>query len=154
MSNLETRLLTQQNFLENYKDLYEIDSHCMPFSWKLDQWRSLNLVPTNHTLYSVHNAMSEPIGFSLWSTADKDCAHLLKIAILPTAQSIGAGSLLMKENLRDLAKLSFSNFYLEVAAENFKAIKMYEKFGFKTICLKKKFYSDGMDACAMQLKLE
>lgn len=42
-------------------------------------------------------------------------------------------------------------FMLEVNVNNFKAIKLYEKFGFVTIHVRKKYYKDG-DALIMELK--
>lgn len=42
-------------------------------------------------------------------------------------------------------------FFLEVRVDNFRAIKLYEKFGFKRIGLRKDYYGQGKDAILMKL---
>lgn len=42
-------------------------------------------------------------------------------------------------------------FFLEVRVDNFRAIKLYEKFGFKKIGLRKDYYGKGKDAILMKL---
>lgn len=42
-------------------------------------------------------------------------------------------------------------FFLEVRVDNFRAIKLYEKIGFKRIGLRKDYYGKGKDAILMKL---
>ena len=43
----------------------------------------------------------------------------------------------------------FKNIYLEVNVENTQAIKLYEKFGFKNLGIRKKYYNNTTDAYIM-----
>ena len=60
-------------------------------------------------------------------------------------QNIGS---LMLSKLIELAKLepNISSITLEVNSNNIAAIKLYEKFGFKAVGLRKKYYNNIDDA--------
>ncbi|MGB9728714.1 MAG: ribosomal protein S18-alanine N-acetyltransferase [Thermoprotei archaeon] len=83
---------------------------------------------------------------------NKTC-HLLSIAVLPEYRNRGIGSLLLK-HLIDLVKIKgIGSIILEVKKDNRPAISVYEKFGFKIVGYKHRYYRDGSDALVMKLKL-
>ena len=56
----------------------------------------------------------------------------------------------MLETLIDLCSdMNLKTFTLEVNVENTPAIKLYEKFGFKNLGIRKKYYNNTTDAYIM-----
>ena len=76
-----------------------------------------------------------------------DDINLLDIATKEDYKNKGLASILM-EFLISLKKEE-QTFSLEVKSKNKTAIKLYEKFGFKTLHIRKKYYKDGDDALCM-----
>jgi ribosomal protein S18 acetylase RimI-like enzyme len=52
--------------------------------------------------------------------------------------------------MQDLKIRKIDRIYLEVAVSNTVAVKFYQSFDFEILVTKKKFYSNGQDAFAMQ----
>ena len=65
-------------------------------------------------------------------------------------QKLRAG---FKQKADELAAQGVKNITLEVNVTNTPAIKLYEKFLFKTVSLRKKFYNNSQDAALMRLNL-
>lgn len=74
--------------------------------------------------------------------------HIANIAIHPDYQGKGFGSYLLKEVLRKAVGLDYA--ILEVRESNLKAIRLYEKFGFEKIFVRRRYYSNGDDAIIMR----
>ena len=74
--------------------------------------------------------------------------HIANIAITPSKQGKKYGSNFLKY----LFKLSGDCKYaiLEVRESNLRAIKMYQKFGFKIIIRRERYYKNGETALVMQ----
>lgn len=75
--------------------------------------------------------------------------NLVKIAVLPQYRQLGVGFALMQmaSDFRKQNKLE--QYFLEVRQSNQKAIKLYQKFGFKQSNVREKYYSDGESAVVM-----
>ena len=78
--------------------------------------------------------------------------NLLKVAVLPQYQKLGVGFKLMQLSFNYKTQNNLSNYFLEVREDNSKAIKLYQKFGFKTETKREKYYSDGTTALVMFFK--
>lgn len=81
--------------------------------------------------------------------------HLISIAVLEEYRGRGVGSALLSatiEALRDVYDVEAV--YLEVRVSNTRAIKLYEKFGFRRVRRVKGYYMDGEDAYVMVLRLK
>ena len=78
-----------------------------------------------------------------------DDLNLVKIAVLPQYRQLGVGFNLMQmaSDFRKQNKLG--QYFLEVRQSNQKAIKLYQKFGFKQSNIREKYYSDGENAVVM-----
>lgn len=81
-----------------------------------------------------------------------DDLNLLKVAVLPQYRSLGVGFSLMQKALDYRFDKNFQKYFLEVREHNEKAIKLYQKFGFKTVSKREKYYSDGENALVMFAK--
>ena len=88
------------------------------------------------------------VGFAdFWITFDS--ATICQIAIHPIYQRNHLGSMLMEEILKDCNAKKVRNITLEVRKSNEKGIGFYKKYGFKTVLVKEKYYSNGEDALYM-----
>ena len=78
-----------------------------------------------------------------------DELNLLKLAVLPQYQKLGIGHKLMELSFDYKNKNDIKTYFLEVKENNAKAIKLYQKFGFKTESKREKYYDDGQNALIM-----
>ena len=92
------------------------------------------------------------VGFAgVWIIADE--AHLTTIGVREAYRSRGIGELLLMAAI-SLATVHHAQMLaLEVRASNFAAIKLYEKYGFVRVGLRRGYYSeDGEDAVLMSIE--
>ncbi len=83
-----------------------------------------------------------------------DEADIMNIVVKKSYRNNGVGSLLL-ENLISTAKLlNLKTITLEVNENNLSAIKLYDKFNFNHIGIRKKYYNGESDAIIMKKNLE
>ncbi len=88
-----------------------------------------------------------------WTIHDE--VHILNIAVHPDFRKAGIGEMLMRDCICFSKESGLKYAILEVRTSNTEAIKLYEKLGFKTMRLRKKYYSDnGEDAYVMMNEIE
>lgn len=78
-----------------------------------------------------------------------DRVEINQIEIEESNRNCGKGSLLLKELTDTVDK----NITLEVREDNIAAIKLYEKFDFKKVAIREKYY-DGIDGILMERKVK
>ncbi len=88
----------------------------------------------------------------LWFLGDQ--FQITKIATDRHFQGQGCASQLMEYALEKSEELHYQNVNLEVRVSNVKAIALYQKFGFKNVAVRKRYYSNGEDAYLMIKELE
>lgn len=80
--------------------------------------------------------------------------HIANIAVHPERRRRGIGSMLLKKALELAKEMGIKSIYLEVRESNVAAQKLYEKFGFYRIGLKRNYYRDGENAVEMKKVVE
>lgn len=80
-------------------------------------------------------------------------AELTNFAVDGNFLKRGIGAFILGESIKELAALGVKTITLEVNVNNDAAMKLYEKFLFKTVSLRKKFYNNSQDAALMRLNL-
>ena len=129
-----------------------IDKLFFPQPWTEEQW-SQAFLNENYRIFSLLDN-SELIGFALFQVDIEDhFSHLLKVLVIPRESKKGHGAVLLKDAFSFLYDENVNRVYLEVSTTNYDAISCYERLGFDVLTLKKRFYSNGDDAYAMQLFL-
>ena len=103
----------------------------------------------NNLVIGVFN-QDELIGYCFILIAQTE-AEILNIAIDINFQRKGLGEILLKECFERLKSQQAKNLFLEVRESNHAAKNLYSKMGFKTIGIRKNYYSDNEDANMMQL---
>ena len=130
-------------YLEQMKDTLYSD---------FDNFWSYNILKqeleNKNTTYIVAKENNEVVGFAGISTC-LDEATLNNIVVKKSCRGRGIGGELL-ESLIDLCgDLHMRTFTLEVDTENAPAIHLYEKFGFKNLGIRKKYYNGSRDAYIM-----
>jgi ribosomal-protein-alanine N-acetyltransferase len=81
--------------------------------------------------------------------------HILNLAVHPDHRRKGIGRELLSQCLRHFSNKGIKSAILEVRVRNKNAISLYETTGFRSIGLRRKYYSDtGEDALVMKLDME
>ena len=114
-------------------------------SWSLEQiCNSLD----NNTNICVGVFVDDSLACYAIAQNSLDDVNLLLIATQEKQKQKGYAKLLLTY-LEDVAKNGNKTFSLEVKSTNISAINLYQKFGFETIHIRKKYYKDGADALIM-----
>lgn len=102
--------------------------------------------------YIVAKANNEILGFAgIIDTIDQ--VEITNIVVKKNMRNKGIGNLLLNELISIAKTMQKNSITLEVNCSNMYAIKLYEKNGFKTYGLRKKYYNNINDAIIMTLKL-
>ncbi len=80
--------------------------------------------------------------------------EIISIAVDPKYRRLGMGKKLINYIIRKSKRMKLKNIALEVKTINGKAIKFYEKIGFKTVKILKRYYKDGKSAQRMIFRLK
>lgn len=80
-------------------------------------------------------------------------AELLNFVIDEEHQHKGYGQKLLNHILEIAKEKEVLHITLEVRVDNTKAINFYQKNNFKTVSIRKRYYSDGTDAYLMQKEI-
>ena len=119
--------------------------------WSINVFKSELLTPNSE--YIVAKLNNKIIGFGgIWKSVDD--IHITNIVVRKNFRNQNVGSILLA-NLIDISKNNYDINYLtlEVNCNNIAAQKLYEKFGFKKVGLRKKYYNNTYDAIIMTKKL-
>ena len=147
MDNIEISKMTISD-LESIKDilLLEFDNF-----WTYNTLKSELL--NSNSKYIVAKSNNQIVGFAgIWKAVDD--VHITNIVTAKKFRRNNIGSKLLA-NLIKLAKLeeNINSITLEVNATNIPAQKLYEKFGFNVVGLRKKYYNNIDDAIIYTMNL-
>lgn len=102
--------------------------------------------------YIVAKIDNEIVGFAgIWKSVDD--VHITDIVVKRDFRKKGIGSLLLQKLITLTKELKFNELTLEVNYNNEVAKKLYLKFGFKELGIRKKYYNNTDDAIIMTLYL-
>ncbi|WP_432869770.1 ribosomal protein S18-alanine N-acetyltransferase [Microbispora rosea] len=98
--------------------------------------------------YVVAEVGERVVGYAGLAAAG-DQADVQTIAVLADHRRAGVGTALMDALLTEAARRGAVSVFLEVRADNPPAQAMYERFGFRRLGLRRRYYEDGTDAITM-----
>ncbi len=137
--------------LEDLDEVMDIEERCFPNPWPRRIFEMETLSPRALNLVARINGV---LGGYIISWFIYDEIHILNIAVDPEFRNMGVGKTLMRTCLDHFIERGAKHAILEVRTSNTPAQKMYEKFGFSRIGVRKHYYSDnGEDAIIMMLTL-
>lgn len=134
----------------DFEDILYIEYECFkehnPFTYT-------QFYETCGDMFLVAQYLDHIVGFIVGYKTFENEGRIFSLAIKKEFQRQGIGSLLLDYML----KIFYSNFLkyatLEVRISNIKARNLYEKIGFVSSWIEKKYYSDGEDGIVMRLEL-
>jgi len=94
--------------------------------------------------YVVRDASQRVIGYcSFWRVLDE--LHVNNVAVTPAYRARGAGTALMREVLREGARMGARRATLEVRRSNEAARRLYERLGFTVTGLRRGYYTSPVE---------
>ena len=132
----------------------DIDAITPNFETEFDKFWNINTLKNDfanpNSVYFVAKMDDEIVGFAGFLKIC-DEANIMNIVTKVNKRQLGIGSKLMQALIDEAKKQNSTSITLEVNDKNVPAIKLYEKFGFKRIGLRKKYYNNTDDAIIMSL---
>lgn len=120
--------------------------------WNINTFKSELLNPNSK--YIVAKIDNKIVGYAgIWKAVDD--VHITNIVTAKNLRRQNIGSILLS-NLIEMAKAEngITSITLEVNCNNLPAKKLYEKFGFEVVGLRKKYYNNIDDAIIMTKELK
>ena len=118
--------------------------------WNYSVFKSELLNPNSS--YIVAKLENNIIGFAgIWKAVDD--IHITNIVVKKDFRNLGLGSVLLHKLIELCKGKKYSSITLEVNTKNIPAIKLYEKFGFKNVGIRKKYYNGKDDAVIMTMEV-
>ncbi len=144
---MEIRKIT----LNDIKEVIKLDKSCFLSPWGENQFLyEINDNPFSTILIAIENNVI--IGMiDYWITFE--IGQINQIAVLSSYRQNGVATKLLSIAFKDMVEKGVYNCTLEVRVHNQPAINFYNKHGFKTICIKKKYYDNGDDAYYMERRM-
>ena len=146
--SLEIRKLSR----EDLDDITRLEREIFPNPWSRE---SLNFELTHRTNSVAYKILYENriIAYCFsWIIIDE--FHIGNFAVIKEFRRKGVGENFLRFIIDRGKELGASFFYLEVRKSNEAARKLYEKFGFKTMGVRREYYSDNKeDAIVMGLNI-
>lgn len=136
----------------DFETLYRIDQVCYEpaVAYSRRELRNYMRFPGSDCVVAEDNA--KPIGFIL--TAHREAwGYIVTIDVLERYRTRGVGSRLLTEAERRLAAAGAREIALETATDNASAIAFWQKHGYRTRGIKKRYYPGGRDAYSMIKRL-
>lgn len=103
--------------------------------------------------YIVIRKENEIVGFAGIWISPVDC-QITNIVVRKTYRKQGIGCLLLERLIEIAKETEFDILGLEVNEKNIPAIKLYEKYGFEKVGVRKRYYNNVDDAILMDLKIK
>ena len=105
-----------------------------------------------NTIYIVAKQDDEIVGFAGILKILNE-ANIMNIVVKKDKRKLGIGKQLLSELIKISKEQKMESITLEVNEHNIPAIALYEKFGFKTVGIRKKYYNNIDSAILMTLYL-
>ena len=110
-------------------------------------WSELGQLDTRHYLVALDDGLVR--GYA-GLCAYPDEAFVQTLGVAPQAQGAGLGAQLLQALLDEAARRRRTPVLLEVRADNDRALRLYERFGFRRTGIRRGYYQpSGIDAVVM-----
>ena len=134
---------------KNSKSCYELDLKTI-HHWNQNQWvNELEKDYVNAIAIYLNNSMAGVCVF----LKIYDELEIRYLSVHPSYKRRGLGKKLIYEIFKECKNENIKKIFLEVSLKNKQALCFYDYLGFKTICVRKKYYKDGSDALMKEKKM-
>lgn len=132
--------------------LVEIEARCHKAPWSRDHFEAELDKPFARLLLLTDDETDRSVGGYI-SYALLDGCSIQNVVVDLPFRGLGLGERLVRQAVREALRAGLERARLEVRKSNEGAIALYQKTGFSITRIQKGFYSDGEDACVMELDL-
>lgn len=138
-------------------NLTDLDKISNILNTDFDDFWNYNIFKTEleneNSKYIVAKIDNEIVGFAgIWIAIDE--AHITNIVTKKNYRKKGIGKILLENLIMLSNKLHLNSITLEVKQSNIPAIKLYEKYGFENLGIRKNYYKGNENAIIMTKTLK
>lgn len=138
MENFKIREMTQ-NDIDEILEIEELSYGAHHWSYDSFLCELNNKISTYRVIVNSQNKCCGYMG--IWKIIDE--AHVTNLSVHPDFRNKKLAHRLLLASIDECYKEKIKYITLEVRKSNEKAIHLYEKFGFKSLGLRKKYYQDN-----------
>lgn len=135
MDNIEFERMNQSHI----SDVAEIERQCFSKPWSENAIAAE--LENDSAYFYVAKLCGEVIGYIGMHCAADEC-YVANVGVLKKYRRMGVGSALIKYAADTARQMKMSFISLEVRPSNTEAVRIYERFGFEKVGLRKNFYSE------------
>lgn len=129
--------------LEDIPQIIEVEHESFTVPWTADGFRN-ELKHNPYAHYIVMEREDRIIGYAgMWLIFDE--AHITNIAVREKYRGMKLGFKLLQKLIQEARSLGADKMTLEVRVSNRVAQNLYEKFGFRSVGVRKGYYSDNQE---------
>lgn len=132
--------------------LPDLDSISDILTCEFDDFWNYNLfkseLENKNSMYIVAKLNNQIVGIAgIWLSVDD--IHITNIVVKKNCRNQKIGSLMLNNLIKLCENRTQKSITLEVNSNNIPAQKLYQKFGFKNVGIRKKYYNNTEDAIIM-----
>jgi ribosomal-protein-alanine N-acetyltransferase len=116
-----------------------IETAAYAFPWTLGNFRDSLYAGYDCIAVRAADANDALVGYAITMPALEE-AHLLNLAVAPAWQGRGVGAAILEHLIAKLRHTACEVIYLEVRPTNIAALRLYERFGFRQLGLRRDYY--------------
>ncbi len=122
-----------------------LHARCFDDAW--DTASVAGMLSTPGTLGLIAQSEKVPLGFILFRVAGGE-GEILSLGVIPSARGHGAAGCLLDAALQEAVARGAETLFLEVAADNLAASRLYLSRGFREVGRRPRYYRRGSDGTA------
>lgn len=140
-------MLIEEMTEAHLEDILAVEKLCFPNApWSKPMF--ISELTNRFTRYCVVTDSGRAVAYmGMWLAADE--GHISNIAVSPAYQRQGLAALLLQHFFSLAKELRLVLLTLEVRVSNEPALRLYRKFGFEQVGLRKNYYENKEDAYIM-----
>jgi len=131
------------------EQVVEIEKTSMPSPWSKELFEEE--LKRERAYYFVVEYGGRVAGYMGFWEAPQE-AHIINLAIAPVFRNLGLGQEMIERCLDFAQKRGARLATLEARESNASARRLYEKCGFRTVAIRKKYYSDNQEDAIVMLR--
>jgi ribosomal-protein-alanine N-acetyltransferase len=137
------RIRIEPMIVADIPDVHDIERASFPIPWPVYAFRQ-ELETNRMARYLVVRAGDETVAYAgIWLMVDE--AHVTTFAVMPNWRRRGIGGRLMLAVLSLAEQVGASVATLEVRLSNIAARNLYQRFGFRPVGVRPRYYSDNAE---------
>ncbi len=136
--------------IQDIKQVGEIERLSFPIPWSRDDFREIVLSKV-YKPYVAKSSDDEVMGYVVFYTAG-DEGHIMNIVTHPNSRRQGIAKQLLGFAHKIFKKEGAMVAYLELRRSNYSAYRLYKKYGYVYVGIRKDYYPDNMEDAILMRK--